>query len=370
MAQLSVYLPSFAGDYSGAAGVLFGFDCTVIVMDASCCTRNYTGYDEPRWASTRKTTFCAQLRTMEVTLGDDSRVLDQVEQVAARGDSASVALLGTPVPALVGMDLEGMALDLESRCGRPVVGISTTGFDTYEVGASLAQLQLLRKFCIQRTQRTQQEPTSASRVNILGACIQDFGSQAALDALTQAVLDAGFDVAWNTAGAYTIEDFASAANASKSLVVSESGLAAARYLQQEFGIPYELGVPEAALRALPGVETLMDAADAGAITSDLLILHDQIIANSIRDVLRQKGVQPQIKVASFFNMEESLMAEGDLRLYGELDVLDFVRNHAEVMLAADPLLARIPGVADALHFKLRHEAVSSNLYDDEGNARR
>ena len=51
MARLSLFLPPPAGDYSGAAGVLFGLDCLVVLVDAGCCTRNYTEYDEPRWAS-------------------------------------------------------------------------------------------------------------------------------------------------------------------------------------------------------------------------------------------------------------------------------------------------------------------------------
>lgn len=48
MARLSLFLPPPAGDYSGAAGVLFGLDCLVVLVDAGCCTRNYTEYDEPR----------------------------------------------------------------------------------------------------------------------------------------------------------------------------------------------------------------------------------------------------------------------------------------------------------------------------------
>ena len=73
MARLSLFLPPPAGDYSGAAGVLFGLDCLVVLVDAGCCTRNYTEYDEPRWARRRKTAFSAQLRTLEAVLGDEER---------------------------------------------------------------------------------------------------------------------------------------------------------------------------------------------------------------------------------------------------------------------------------------------------------
>ena len=48
MARLSVYLPPFAGDYAGTSSVLFGLDCLVVVIDAGCCTRNYTEYSPHR----------------------------------------------------------------------------------------------------------------------------------------------------------------------------------------------------------------------------------------------------------------------------------------------------------------------------------
>ena len=80
MARLSLFLPPPAGDYSGAAGVLFGLDCLVVLVDAGCCTRNYTEYDEPRWARRRKTAFSAQLRTLEAVLGDEERIVEQTAE--------------------------------------------------------------------------------------------------------------------------------------------------------------------------------------------------------------------------------------------------------------------------------------------------
>lgn len=366
MAQLSVYLPPFAGDYSGAAGMLFGMDAAVVIVDASCCTRNYTGYDEPRWSSKRKSTFCAQLRTMESVLGDDTRLLSQTEDIAANLDSPCIVLLGTPVPALVGMDLAGMALDLEGRCARPVLGVSTTGFDTYELGASLVQLELLRKFC---AAGCHQDAKEASRVNILGACIQDFGSQEVLDKLTQAACGEGLGLAWNTAGDYAMEDVASAASAAKSHVVSWSGLAAARYLEREFGVPYEVGVPAEALRALPGVSALLEAVGGGEAKDELLIVHDQVIAHSVRELLRTQGYCGDIKVASLFSMDDTLAQEGDFHIQGEMTLATYVQEHPHLSIVGDPLLARVPGVQECLRCMIYHEAVSSNLFKSDGSRR-
>lgn len=416
MAQLSVYLPPFAGDYSGAAGMLFGMDCSVVIVDASCCTRNYTGYDEPRWTSRRKNTFCAQLRTMESVLGDDARLLSQTEDIASQLNSPCIVLLGTPVPALVGMDLEGMAFDLESRCGVPVLGVQTVGFNTYEQGASLVQVDLLKRFCeageaggaggsrrepssrsltqsaaeglsggghrglnrrepplpggpLDGFQEGPQAAPSAQRVNILGACAQDFGSQEALDAITCSLQGQGSSFAWNTAADYTMEDVAAAAVADKSLVVSWSGIAAARWLQAEYGTPYEVDVPHEALLAMPGVHTLLEAAASTPIEDELLIVHDQVIANSLRMALQDKGAAGPITVASLFSMDEALMQEGDFCIEGEDALMAYVQDHPAVTIAGDPLLARVPGVKDCLRFTIPHEAVSSNLFKQDGKLR-
>ena len=48
MNNLSIWLPPFAGDYSGACSALFDFNALIILNDAACCTRNYVEYEEPR----------------------------------------------------------------------------------------------------------------------------------------------------------------------------------------------------------------------------------------------------------------------------------------------------------------------------------
>ena len=37
MGKLSIYLPPFAGDYSGVCSALYDFNCLIVLCDASCC---------------------------------------------------------------------------------------------------------------------------------------------------------------------------------------------------------------------------------------------------------------------------------------------------------------------------------------------
>lgn len=138
MARLSLYLPSFAADYSGVCSCLFDLDFLVVINDAACCTRNYIDYDEPRWSRDKATALCAKLRTMDVVMGDEAKTLAKVKAAAREMRPCGIALLGSPVPAITGMDMDGMAREVEDATGIPSLGFPTTGFSTYERGVGLA----------------------------------------------------------------------------------------------------------------------------------------------------------------------------------------------------------------------------------------
>ena len=280
MASLSLYLPPAAGDYSGAASVLFGLDCLAVLVDAGCCTRNYTEYDEPRWARRRKTTFSAQLRTLEATLGDESRLIEQTAEMARELGVSCIALLGTPVPAVTGMDLAGIACEVEAATGLPTLGVETSGFETYEQGASKALCALLGRFA-QGGARGEAAGSRAAtfgavdagivgsstcgvaagaanpgasgardeathkplHVNILGLGPQDFQCEEDMASCIGWFEQAGAVIDFVTSSEYTLADIARAGEADTSVVVAWSGLEAARLLEQRFGIPCIIGRP-------------------------------------------------------------------------------------------------------------------------------
>lgn len=243
MARLSLFLPPPAGDYSGAAGVLFGLDCLVVLVDAGCCTRNYTEYDEPRWARRRKTAFSAQLRTLEAVLGDEERIVEQTAEGVHELGVSCAALLGTPVPAVTGMNLPGIACDVEAQAGVPALGIETCGFETYERGASRAFKALVNRFAHASEAAMSRDEAAPLRVNVLGHTAQDFMGEADMQACLGWLQEAGLEIAFSSAGSYTLDDVAAAGQADASVVVAWSGLAAARELQQRCGVPYVVGKP-------------------------------------------------------------------------------------------------------------------------------
>ena len=275
MARLSLFLPPPAGDYSGAAGVLFGLDCLVVLVDAGCCTRNYTEYDEPRWARRRKTAFSAQLRTLEAVLGDEERIIEQTAEGVHELGVSCVALLGTPVPAVTGMNLPGIACDVEERAGVPVLGIETCGFETYERGASRAFKALVSRFARASEATAARDEAVPLRVNVLGLTAQDFIGEADMQACLCWLQEAGLKIAFSTAGSYTLDDVAAAGQADASIVAAWSGLAAARELQQRCGVPYVVGKPWCTEDACVLAELVRKAASGETSSGPLCLWNEE-----------------------------------------------------------------------------------------------
>lgn len=367
MKNLSIWLPPFAGDYSGACSALFDFNALIILNDAACCTRNYVEYEEPRWTRGKKTTFCSQLRTVDAVLGNDERVLAQAEEAAGQLHPAFVALLGSPVPAVIGMDLAGMACELEGRLDLPCLGLSTTGFDGYHVGVSMTLKALLRRF----GQRG--EPVTGG-VNLLGLTPLDFSANQNAARFRAVLEDNGVPVLWSAAMGTSLEQVRQAGRAQANLVLSWSGLAAAREMERTWGIPYVAGVPvgtDGARAVLALLEQTLGDGRSRVLSAPaegerpILIAAEQVLGNSLRAALRANGCRRGITVASFFGWEKAWAQPGDLHLQGEAELERLLSGGSFSALIGDPLLSLLPGAGKVTLHPLAHPAVSSSLHWNE-----
>lgn len=293
MARLSLFLPSFAADYSGVCSCLFDLDALVVVADAACCTRNYIDYDEPRWSRGKTTTLCAQLRTLDVVMGDEAKTVAKVAAAARELEPRMVALLGSPVPAITGMDFRGMAHDIEDATGVPALGFATTGFATYERGLDLAHRELAERFGPAGNGMLRgagdgrpalappARPTADGRpegtgpcglaasperpaVNVLGLTPLDFGGGPNAEDLRECLDGAGLAVNAAWCMGLSLEGVAQVGKASVNLVVSAGALGVARALERAYGTPYVVGMSLAGAQAGLVCEALRRAARGGA----------------------------------------------------------------------------------------------------------
>ena len=119
----------YASDYTVVAASLYDLDGITVFCDAGCCTDHYVLNDEPRWRRRPGLCFSTHLRSTEAVLGSDRALVDRV--CAYIGDVGRtlplVAVLGTPVPGILGTDVEGIAAEIEMRSSIPALGFGHHG---------------------------------------------------------------------------------------------------------------------------------------------------------------------------------------------------------------------------------------------------
>ena len=317
MKGLRKYLTPFAPDQSGAASVLYDLGGILVICDAGGCAGNICGFDEPRWTSSRSAVFSAGLRDMDAILGRDDRLVEKLASAARRIDAGFAAIIGTPVPAVIGTDFRALGRMAEKKTGLPVFTVDCYGMKLYDDGASRAYVSMLRRL----TEET--SGTEAGRLGVFGACPLEMSSPAEGEKLRQLLSDEG----WKQIDLYGFGADLSAVKtvgrAERNLVTAPSGLAAARYLQQRFGTPYEVRYP----MELP-------VSPETAAGKRVLIVHQQVFGNSLRKLLLEAGAA-EADVASWFMMDPEFTEAGDRALAEEDDFIELAEQGGYDLIFAD-----------------------------------
>ena len=338
MRGLRKYLTPFAPDQSGAVSVLYELGGIIVICDAGGCTGNVCGFDEPRWFERKSAVFSAGLRDMDAILGRDDRLVAKLVDAAEKVEAGFAAVIGTPVPAVIGTDYQALKRMCEKKTDLPVLAVNTDGMELYDGGERKAYLELFKVFAREKL------PVETGRVGILGMTPQDVSDLKAADKLREKFRERGQRAICYGMGD-GLDEVKKASSVEKNIVVSPAALECARYLEKTFGTPYEVGYPL--------VEELVpDMEYAG---KKILIVQQQVMAGSIRAELRKRGGDGKITVASWFSMEKDLLEEGDVPLKDEEDYMDLVEKGRYDVIFADPCMRRMTkdfsGVfVDAVHF--------------------
>ena len=338
MRGLRKYLTPFAPDQSGAVSVLYELGGIIVICDAGGCTGNVCGFDEPRWFERKSAVFSAGLRDMDAILGRDDRLVAKLVDAAEKVEAGFAAVIGTPVPAVIGTDYQALKRMCEKKTDLPVLAVNTDGMELYDGGERKAYLELFKVFAQEKL------PVETGRVGILGMTPQDVSDLKAADKLREIFKSQGHQAVCYGMGD-GLDEVKKASSVEKNIVVSPAALECARYLEKTFGTPYEVGYPL--------VEELVpDMEYAG---KKILIVQQQVMAGSIRAELRKRGGDGKITVASWFSMEKNLLEEGDVPLKDEEDYMDLVEKGRYDVIFADPCMKRMAktfsGVfVDAVHF--------------------
>lgn len=337
MKGLWKYLAPFASDQSGATAVLYGLGGLVVICDAGGCAGNICSFDEPRWfTGGPSAVFSAGLREIDAILGRDDSLVAKVQAAAQAVEADFAALIGTPVPAVIGTDFRGLERLAEKRLGMPVVTVDTTGMVRYDVGIAKAYKSLLKKF-VRKDVTIKQ-----GMVNVLGAVPLDLPRAGNLDAIVPTLQQEGWQ---QICLFHCLEDYRLAGEAERNIALSPAGLTAAKWLQAQFGTPYECHYMD----VTPLAERI--AAETGP-EDHILIVHQSVAARTLRKALEERGRQ-QVTTATWFQP-----FPGDVPLKEEEDFIRLVRSQAFRVVAADKNLWQAIGGFTGTLVDFPHYAVS------------
>ena len=188
MKGLRKYLSPFAPDQSGAAAVLCEFHGLIIILDAGGCAGNICGFDEPRWFESRSAIFSAGLRDMDAILGRDDRLVAKLVDAADKIDANFAAIVGTPVPAVIGTDYQALKRMCEKKTDLPILAIDTDGMELYDKGEEKAYLALFTAFAKEKYE------VCKEKVGILGMTPQDVSDLKAADKVREELKKEGVSV--------------------------------------------------------------------------------------------------------------------------------------------------------------------------------
>ena len=344
MRGLRKYLTPFAPDQSGAVSVLFELGGIVVICDAGGCTGNVCGFDEPRWFEQKSAIFSAGLRDMDAILGRDDRLVAKLADAAEKVDAAFTAVIGTPVPAVIATDYLALRRMTEKKMNLPVLTVDTDGMELYDKGEEKAFLELFKTFAVEKY------PVDEHKIGVLGMTPQDVSDLAAADK----ILDLFQRKYGQKAVCYCmgdgLEEVKKASSVSKNIVVSPAALATAKYLEKTFRTPYEIYYPL--------VEDLLP--DMDYTGKRILVVHQQVIADSIRKVLLERGAEI-VQTASWFMMKKELQADEDVILRDEDAYIELVQNGEFDIIFADECMDRMTPKFDGTFVNTRHFAVSGKL---------
>ena len=358
MKQTSRIISTCSADTFGVCSALFELGGMVIMHDASGCNSTYTTHDEPRWYDMDSMVYISGLSEMEAILGDDEKLISDIVAAAEELHPKFIAMAGTPIPAMTGFDYDAVANLIEERTGIPAFGFPTTGMETYVRGASMALGAIARRFVWEG------EKTAEKSVNILGLTPLDFSVNGSEDAIARRLEDNGWRVLSRWAMGSSLEELSKAAGAHVNLVVSASGLEAAKVLKKRFGTPYVLGVPYGEawaaqlLRALEAGEQNPVETLAGG---DILLLGEGVSALSLASALEAETGRG-VRVLCFTECPDGILRDKDLRCTSEEEIEAAIRRAKTVI--ADPMFA--PVVPETVKFvSLPMESVSGRIYRTE-----
>ena len=384
MKQIASRISIYSADAFGICSALYELGGLCVMHDASGCNSTYNTHDEPRWYDFDSMVYISGLSEMEAIMGDDQKFIDDIVYTAKELNPNFIAMAGTPIPTMIGTDFKAIANIIEKETNIPTFGFDTTGMHSYVSGAYKAFEALAKRFLKRNDKESRAEQkesvdkegrehqNSRIKVNILGVTPLDFSINKSVEAMVDLLKENNFEVISTWAMGSSLEYIKNAGDADVNLVVSYSGIGAAKYMYENLDIPYVVGTPFGKEFAKKVIEDLKEVKstkenkisyDNRKIDKDaeITIVGESVMSESLAYAIT-KEKNKTVNVISALETDEKLLLEGDKIAMYEDDIEKCLKNSKTII--ADPLFRPICPI-DSTFISLPHEAFSGRIYRDE-----
>lgn len=331
MKNLWTVLPPLLADSFGFLEILKNSDGCGVIDDSG--DMRPSGGGRGRGGGARAIVSGASAQ--DVTTGTRDALLQAVQEAQSRYSPSFILFSAGPCGAMIGTDLQELAETVTKDSQIPAAVADVTGQKPYDTGLSKTAEALVKLLA----RPAEKIPGT---VNILGASGLDWAAED-IAALDQWAAEQGYKILARPGVQVTAAQAESMGKAQINLVVTVSGLAAARYLQEQFGTPYVAAAPfgreqcEKIARLMGSGGTPEQSEQAGT-EAEALIIGEQFTANAVRDALIRKGIVKGADVATFFLLDKEYAQSGDRRIRGEVGTRELLNSGKYRLIAADPIL--------------------------------
>ena len=326
-------LPVYTGDVSGFASALYELGGLLVIHDPSGCNSTYNTHDEVRWYDQEALIYISGLNDIDAITGNDDKFIRDIIRAAEDMKPKFIALANSPLPYLNGTDFKGISKIVEDKTGLPCFYVQTNAMHDYTKGASEAFLAFAKKMLKPADKKIK------GGVNILGSTPLDHTN-------TEFIIPDGETIVSNWAYKTSLEEVMKAPQAEKNIVVSSTGLAAAQYMEKEFGIPYEL---------------MGSYLDVKREKSRNYIVGEPVISGFIASEIKKRS-GTDFNVIAATEITGGLLSDCDRKCHGE-DEIRQALSDAEVIIG-DPMFELI-SPKSARFIRLPHCAMSGRLFRKE-----
>ena len=384
MKQIASRISIYSADAFGVCSALYELGGLCVMHDASGCNSTYNTHDEPRWYDFDSMVYISGLSEMEAIMGDDQKFIDDIVYTAKELSPNFIAMAGTPIPTMIGTDFKAIANIIEKETNIPTFGFDTTGMHSYVSGAYKAFEALAKRFLKRNDKESRAEQkesvdkegrehqNSRIKVNILGVTPLDFSINKSVEAMVDLLKENNFEVISTWAMGSSLGYIKNAGDADVNLVVSYSGMGAAKYMYENLNIPYVVGTPFGKEFAKKVIEDLKEVKSTkeNKISYDnrktdkdaeITIVGESVMSESLAYAIT-KEKNKTVNVISSLETDEKLLLEGDKIAMYEDDIEKCLKNSKTII--ADPLYRPICQL-DSNFISLPHEAFSGRIYRDE-----